>query len=124
MSVTITLPWPARGLFPNARSRMHWAEKGRATKAARELAHWHAIASQAGTIKGAAALSVHVQFVPPDRRPRDTDNLVAACKGYFDGIASACGVDDAKWTLTIERGQVAKPGCVIVTLSDAGKVAA
>ncbi|MNC70101.1 hypothetical protein D3C75_1208780 [compost metagenome] len=35
-----------------------------------------------------------LEFVPPDRRRRDDDNLVAMFKAGRDGLADALGIDD------------------------------
>lgn len=49
--------------------------------------------------------SVHVciTFIPPDRRPRDLDNMLASIKSGLDGIADVIGVDDSKWSITIQK---------------------
>jgi crossover junction endodeoxyribonuclease RusA len=47
-------------------------------------------------------LAVHLHFVPPDRRRRDLDNLIASMKAGLDGLADALGVDDSRWKLSAE----------------------
>jgi len=39
-------------------------------------------------------LHLWITFDPPDRRPRDDDNVLAAFKSGRDGIADALGIDD------------------------------
>lgn len=85
----IDLPWPHKSLSPNA--RVHWAEKARATKKAREWAQW--VSCSYGPIE-ASELKVTVTFNPPDRRSRDDDNLMSSVKAYRDGIADSLEVND------------------------------
>lgn len=44
--------------------------------------------------------SIHLRPFYKDRRIRDRDNLSAACKPYFDGIADALRQDDSTWKPT------------------------
>jgi crossover junction endodeoxyribonuclease RusA len=41
--------------------------------------------------------------VPPDRRHRDLDNLLASIKAGLDGLADVWKVDDSKWSLQITK---------------------
>ncbi len=110
----VFLPWPDRRLNPNARH--HWAQLARAKKSARRTAYYTALEAGLGKID-ASTINVRVAFYPPDRRPRDTDNMIASCKAYFDGLSEAIGVDDSKWELTISpRGPVERHGMVKVEL--------
>lgn len=42
-------------------------------------------------------IALWLDFVPPDRRHRDDDNLVASFKAGRDGIAMALGIDDKRF---------------------------
>lgn len=97
------LPWPAmRELSPNWRG--HWSGKARAKKALR--AAWAAEAKKQGAQAiSAKALSIRLEFVPPDKRARDLDNLLASCKAGLDGLADVLCVDDSKWSLQIHKAQ-------------------
>lgn len=99
MALTVTLPWPPSSLSPNA--RQHWASHARAKKAYRTACAWQAKAQGAARMV-ADRLSVRIEFVPPDRRHRDTDNMVASLKAGLDGLADVLGVDDSRWQLVIE----------------------
>lgn len=65
---------------------------------------------------GWSAMRVSITFCPPDRRRRDLDNMLAACKPLLDGIADATGVDDHLWSLTIRRGDPVNGGEVRIHL--------
>ena len=94
--MTVTLPWPPRELFPN--SRVHWGARARAAKAYRH-ACW-ALAKEAGIVApDSERIHLFVDFVPPDRRRRDDDNMVAAFKAGRDGLADALGVDDSRFVI-------------------------
>lgn len=109
------MPWPPRQLSPNARE--HWGTLAKVKKAYR--ARCAAIGRQMGVghlLAGKDALGVHLTFLPPDRRPRDWDNMVASMKAGLDGLADALGVDDSRWRLSFEvdRQTVVKGGKVLV----------
>lgn len=111
--MTLELPWPPSELSPNA--RVHWSVKARKAKAYRAAAYL--LTTQAGIAapEGRAVLSL--EFVPPDRRARDDDNLVAAFKSARDGIAEALGVDDRQFVTEFRMSaDTCKGGCVRVTI--------
>ena len=97
----VILPWPPRALSPNSRPP-HWAVLSKAKRAYRSACHYEALAAgwRMGTFAADDRLHVRLMFVPPDRRRRDMDNLIAAMKSGLDGLADALGVDDSRWTLT------------------------
>lgn len=118
MQIAVTLPWPQRGLSPNA--RLHWAAKSKLVKRAKGDAFMLARSARPRDWPaGISSAIVAITFCPPDRRPRDLDNLVASMKAALDGIACAAGCDDSRWSLQIERGQPVKGGCVHVTVTPA-----
>lgn len=89
----VDLTWPSRTLHPNA--RVHWAKKAKATKKARADA-WSVARDAKLPRIDASTIKVTCIFSPPPvKRNRDADNLIAACKAYFDGIADAIGVNDS-----------------------------
>jgi crossover junction endodeoxyribonuclease RusA len=111
---TVTLPWPDRRLSPNA--RVHWAEKAKRVRQARQTA-W-ALARSAGlSVPDTRPLPVRVTFHPPDRRRRDRDNMVSCAKAICDGIADAIGVDDALWEPTYSVAEPRKGGAVVVEIA-------
>ena len=96
----IILPWPPKALNPN--SRQHWSTLAKAKKEYRHACGWSAKDQGAAEIV-AKKLTVSLEFFPPDRRARDTDNMLAAMKSGLDGLADVLGVDDRSWKLTISR---------------------
>ena len=94
----VVLPWPPRDLSPNA--RVHWSRKAKAARAYRESCYW--LTKQSGLRPSSdGRLHVMIEFVPPDRRVRDRDNMLASIKNGLDGFAQALGVNDSRFDLTI-----------------------
>lgn len=117
--IEITLPWPDRRLSPNA--RVHWAQKARAAKRAREHAYWTARAIAGDTSLPDGPIEITLQFCPPDRHQRDHDNLIAIMKPSIDGVAQALGVDDSRFRYQpVEVGDVVKGGVVVVRVDARG----
>lgn len=96
----LTMPWPQAVLNPNARA--HWTAIARAKKSLRAAWAWEARKQGAKRMQS-GALSVRLTFHPPDKRPRDLDNMLAACKAGLDGLADVLGVDDRNWSLSLAR---------------------
>jgi crossover junction endodeoxyribonuclease RusA len=95
------LPWPPKDLSPNARH--HWAAAAKAKKAYRTRCRQVGEGSGLGMVpKAFQAVLVHLAFIPPDKRRRDWDNMVASMKSGLDGLADAMGVDDSRWRLSFD----------------------
>ena len=123
--LTIVLPLPPKECSPNWRG--HWAKKRIAVHNARTLAwaHTHqllghyvdtapATATWASSSTNPHAIPqqhirVSLTFILPDNRRRDTDNLYASCKAYFDGISDALRIDDSRFELR-SIGRTVQPG--------------
>jgi crossover junction endodeoxyribonuclease RusA len=86
----IILPWPPKELSPNA--RVHRQAKAKQAKAYRESCFWLTKEAQERLSGGRVHLTI--TFVPPDRRARDLDNMLASIKSGLDGMADALGVND------------------------------
>jgi len=97
---SVFLPWPPKELSPNYRG--HWAKVAQVKRTYRQ-ACW-ALAREAGlgpgTLAGAKRAELILLFFPPNRQPRDHDNLIAAMKAGIDGLADAMKVDDRIFTIT------------------------
>ncbi len=109
----ILLPWPAKALSPNARG--HWSQKSRAAKAYRMQCFL--FARKAGLVAPAGRILLQLEFLPPNARRRDDDNLLASFKAGRDGLADALGIDDSLFVSQVQIGEVHRGGVVRVTLS-------
>ena len=120
--LTIELPWPSSKLNPNQSKGMHWAGTSALRKKARNDAFWLTRGAMLQNLLERKSLPsgdtpVSIIFVQPDKRRRDRDNLLAACKPALDGLAEALGIDDSNFEpLTISRKYGSKPGLVLVTV--------
>lgn len=116
MTVSFTLPFPAKALWPNGRA--HWAEKSRNVAKHRLWAFMAAVAAGAPKADPEGRVSVAVTVHPKTRHPIDRDNCVAALKSQIDGIADALGVDDRTFdTPSIAFAEPVKGGLFAVTLT-------
>lgn len=108
----ISLPWPAKALSPNFRSRSHWP-RTRALATARTVAWVEVFQTKA------SGKLLTVTFNPPDKRARDLDNMIAATKAYQDGIADALGCNDSSFHPDYRIGNPTKGGRVVVEIGEA-----
>ena len=117
-TITVELPFPDRRLNPNNSKGKHWAATVALRKAARADAALLTRTVGAG-VRFAAGQEVElaITFIQPDRRARDRDNLLAACKPMLDGVADALGVNDSQFEpVTIRREYGKKPGAVLIEI--------
>lgn len=92
----VSLPWPPSELSPN--SRIYWARRAKFAKNYKTLC-W-AMSKQAGMcVDWDGQVHVWLTFVPPDRRHRDHDNMIASAKYALDGVALALGINDRRFVL-------------------------
>lgn len=95
---SVELPWPPRGLSPNARlNRYAKATLFKNTKLCAKLHTknaMRAIGMESVEPKGDGLVNVRLVSTPPILRYRDEDNLIANCKATLDGIAEAIKVND------------------------------
>lgn len=116
--LTITLPFPPAELSPNRKHGKHWAATHGAKAKYRNDCWVLALQAARGFVAPAGDIAVRLTFVQPDRRRRDRDNLLAACKAGLDGVAAALKVDDSQFEpVTISRTFGARPGAVILELA-------
>ena len=114
----IILPWPSPKLAPNRRNGKHWT----VTHAAKLSAFGDAatLTMQALRATGYQApaygpIGLTLTFCPPDRRRRDLDGLLSACKASLDAVAQVIGVDDVRFEpVTLRRGEPIKGGAVVL----------
>jgi Holliday junction resolvase RusA-like endonuclease len=99
-SVVCTVPsLPHSKLGPNA--RLHYKQKNRLLQSAKdtmilELRNQNCLQDPLWE-QG----HLDIQFVAPDKRRRDIDNLVGACKGWIDALVGEVIVDDSADRLTL-----------------------
>jgi len=88
-SITIKLNHlPAPELSPNRLRSLHWTKRSELMKVAREEVGWLA-KSQWKDEKPMMKARISCEFLIKDRRKRDADNLLAACKPFTDGLIDA-----------------------------------
>jgi len=108
----IVLPFPPSTLSGHAKG--HWRAKCGPTAKHRGWARDATLAAKP-TVPATGDILVVVRFVPPDRRG-DRTNFANRMKPYFDGIADALGVNDARFLPSYEFAAPEKPGRVEVTV--------
>jgi len=110
----IELPWPAKELNPNV--KCHWSKKAKAAKAYKEVSYYLTKKHEKPKFKE-GPIWLEVLFVPPDKRRRDQDNLIASIKSLLDGVALAWEVDDSRFTGTYTLCPPEKKGKVVICIS-------
>lgn len=83
------------------------------------MAEWEAKVSKV-MIEGDGKIDVHIVFYPPDKRRRDQDGMLSSCKAYLDGIADGLEVNDSRFRLHLDVGDVVKGGQVRVSVQIRG----
>jgi len=109
---TITLPFPSAVLAGHASG--DWRKASHETKRHREWARLATLEARA-KVPTEGDVPLHVRFYPPDRRG-DRTNYWNRCKAYFDGIADALKINDARFLPSMSFAEPEKPGRVEVTL--------
>jgi crossover junction endodeoxyribonuclease RusA len=91
--VILDLPYPAKLLWPNGRTRSPFA-KSRETKKHKAWAITAAYGDRANAPVGDRLRLIATFHCKPSGPLPDDDNASASLKAYQDGIAAALGVDD------------------------------
>jgi hypothetical protein len=115
VSLTIELSWPEPCLWPNRTG--HWSVKAEAKDVQKNVAYvltkeaMSAVSSAAYWEGYAEYLVIRLKVIghKPNKRIRDRDNLQAALKSAFDGIAAAFGVDDSHFLPATDWGDNQPP---------------
>jgi crossover junction endodeoxyribonuclease RusA len=121
--IVVTLPFPDARLNPNRSKGVHWAATSALRKSARTDA-WMLTRAEASKTawygaerRKADSVPLTITFIQPDRRHRDRDNLLAACKPALDGVADALEINDSQFDpVTIRREYGQKPGSVRIEI--------
>lgn len=119
--LTIVLPWPDKGLFPNAKNGKHWGSFQQKKTKARDdglAAAIQALQRDKKAWVGSDIIPMKISFYAPDNRPRDWDGLGGSVKHHIDGMCKGLGIDDKAFNpVTVVRGKdQGKKGFVIVEL--------
>jgi hypothetical protein len=119
--VIVSLPFPDKRLFPNAKAGKSYHYSHDAKVSAREGA---SKATEAAILArgqvpswGSSLIPVSIVFAAPDKRRRDLDGCLSAAKSALDGIAMALMIDDSRFRpilLNYIAGD--KPGAMIVAV--------
>lgn len=98
-----TMPWPQAKLSPNA--RVHWAALAKEKRTYRNQCYITALVQlkTRTEVLPDGALHVELEFVPPNRRSYDRDNLVARMKAGLDGLADALKINDKRFSTLTAR---------------------
>lgn len=94
-TLEIELPWPPRGLSPNARLTVF--AKASLFKKAKQLAFFRTkqvLKGEKVVLPKGERMNLQLILEPPVLRYHDEDNLLANCKATLDGIAMAMGIND------------------------------
>lgn len=98
----LVLPYPHKDLNPN--KRIHWSKKHKLAHDLRFHCKILAMKVHKPAVDVEGKLNLQFTFYPPDNRRRDLDNVIAAFKAGFDGLADAWGVDDQHFRYTFTWG--------------------
>lgn len=115
----LRLPFPPSSLMPNRKNGTHWA-KTNASKTdqfqAARILTMEAL-SKTGPQEWPEKIALSLMYLTPDKRHRDSDNLLAASKSALDGVAAALGVDDKRFSpILIDKVLGDKNGALIVAV--------
>lgn len=114
--IRVVFEWPKREVHQNYRPP-HWAVKARAVKAARSEAERCCEKQGVPRLHGEESVEMRVEFYPKDRRGRDVQNVIGACKALLDGVSDWIGVDDkrfrVRWPVDFEAPRAAGAQVVI-----------
>lgn len=94
-TLEIELPWPPRGLSPNARLTVF--AKALLFKKTKQLAYLKTkqkLAGESVRLAEGSRMNLKLICTPPILRYHDEDNLLANCKATLDGIAMAMKIND------------------------------
>lgn len=104
----IELPYPPSILNPNRPA--HWTKKAASAKRYKNSCYLLLVSQQPKPSR-----KFTLQFFPPDKRPRDRDNAIAAFKYGQDALAAYWEINDKEFEITyLPFGAPVKHGKVII----------
>ncbi len=95
---------PPSELYPNKLRSIHWSKRAEVEREARERANYIAfgIRCETGANKPPDKARITYKFIVKDKRIRDLEGMLSACKPWVDGIVDAgVLVSDDCWHLSI-----------------------
>jgi len=120
-AIAIELPFPAKVLWPNGRTRSHMF-RHREFKKHKDWAYWavKAILPPCFHPVLEKRVSWSATFYPKTRNVIDKDNAAASLKSFQDGIALALGINDTLFdNPTIHFAEPSKPAKVVILIGEA-----
>lgn len=119
--IEIVLPFPDSNLMPNRARREHWRVKAGYAQTARMVAKVETLNAlphaERPQFEPQERIPVRMVFYPPNHRPRDLDNLLAAMKPSIDGVCDAIEINDKMiCPIVLDWGKVEKGGKVILQI--------
>ena len=89
-SFTLVIPHlPPSELFPNRLRSIHWTKRAQIEREAREEGYYEALAIKPHNYIAPEYAEVSYLFVISDRRIRDIEAMLIACKPYIDSLVDA-----------------------------------
>lgn len=118
--IAVDLPWPAKILWPNGRTRSVHG-RARLVKHHRAWGDGAVLAALKGTRPTFApdqrfAIKITVHAKPTGPLP-DADNCVAAAKNYLDGIADRLGINDRQFAAPTVEFATPRDGRFIIEVT-------
>ena len=92
---------PDKKLSPNNKNGKHYQSYKQAKIYAKETARFLTLAAWNKNPHDIYIETLKIRFIYPTQHNRDIDNALASCKAHIDGMCSAFGIDDGKFTTMI-----------------------
>jgi len=100
-------------LLPNNSSGKHWKSTRKVKDDYRDACYWLAKNWAKKNTPPKTQVRIDIIFHPPDKRPRDIDNMLSSIKHGIDGIALAWDVNDKIFRpMFLDIGEPVKNGAV------------
>jgi hypothetical protein len=100
----------------NGNTRRDWYVIAPAVKKHREWARLAALEANVGLIPNTGDIRVIATFYPPHRRG-DRVSYPSLLKPYWDGVADALMVNDARFLPSYVFAEPSKPGAVVLSIA-------
>ncbi len=99
--IEVCLQWPDSRLSPNGRAfrleKNNIAQDHKLHAITKTVAAMKEAGIKRNDVRPKGMLLVQLVVLPPSKRRRDEDNLLATCKAYLDGIAFGLKVNDCNF---------------------------